>query len=231
MPTSGRDGHKLTRALVAVVAAVVLALAAIGIAYVQPLSKVNIHARNICWADACFSAWIDDNIEPVDGTLEYSNKYSEQYQLIGSLSVAAGSHCIKVDCHYLGSMATNFDGVPEYFLNFSVLPFGTKDVYLTVDPELPQLTGDLTLFYSYVPSQVTIEGKVYNLSNSRCHGTLSFNVQDSRGWSMSGTIALGEVGANGDSVVVSETYEWPFLYNGEGVLDVTPTWGYSLSYY
>jgi hypothetical protein len=78
--------------------------------------------------------------------------------------------------------------------------------------------------------EVSVEGTVFNYASAPCYGTLAITVWDSRGWSMTDEIPLGRVNANGGTVEVAKTYNWPDFYLSQTNFNKVPTWIYSLTF-
>jgi len=212
------------KVLVAVIVVVVVMFASIGLIYSQPWSKIKILAENVSGQSASYSFLID-GVEKARGTILPGGNV-----IIGVWSVKTGSHTVSADCHYLGALGPSLDDEMEYTYEYAVGPLYTKNAYITLDPETPDLVGDLTMYYDDWNDEVSIEGKVFNYANAPCYGVLTFTAQDSRGWHVTDTTPLGRIGANGAYVEVSKTIDWPDYYLGEYNDYTIPSWDYTLTF-
>ena len=213
------------RIVVVLIVVVIVVLASIGLVYTQPLSKIKILAQNLSGYHASYSIMIDGTQKAL-GTIYPGDHVVE----IGVWSVKTGSHSVQVDCHFLGHLGSNLDGIMEYSYEYSVGPVYTKDIYITLDPDIPNLVGDLTLYYDDGNNEISVEGRVYNYANATCGGTLEYTVQDGRGWIMTDTVLLGRFDGNGDYADVYEVYDWPNYIDGQYNTGYIPSWSYTLTF-
>ena len=212
------------KALTAIVIVVIVVLATVGLIYTQPWSKIKILARNSSGQPASYSFLID-GVEKARGTI-----YSGDFVIIGVWSVKTGTHTVKADCHYLGQLGPSLDGIYDYNFDYAVGPLFTKNAWIQLTPDVPDLIGDLTLYYDSSYDEVSVEGTVFNYASAPCYGALSITVWDSRGWSMTDEIPLGRVNGNGGTVEVAKTYDWPDFYLSQTNYNKVPTWTYSLTF-
>jgi len=211
--------------LVVLVVVAIVVLASIGLIYTRPLSKIKILARNASGQHAYYSFLID-GVEKARGTI-----YPGDFVTIGAWSVKTGTHSVKADCHYLGQLGPSLDGVYDYNFEYRVGPLSTKNVWIQLTPEIPNLVGDLTMYYDDYWDEVSVEGKVFNYANVACFGTLTYTIQDLRGWIMSDTVVLGRFGVDVAFLEVSKTYDWPNYYDGQYNYGLVPSWTYTLTFF
>lgn len=116
-----------------------------------------------------------------------------------------------------------------------IVGFSVVGTAFVLSPSV-KLTPVLSLSYdngclSTNPS-VCIAGKVYNDGDVAGYVTISFTIQDSRGWSIAAFHQLGRIDGNGGFASVNLSYDWPYEYDGVYVdhpTQIVPTWTYSLS--
>jgi len=224
IPTSPSKLRSYWKVLVVVFIIVIVMMASVALIYTQDWSKVKILAKNTSGRSASY-VFLIDGVEKARGTI-----LPGDYVIIGVWSVKTGSHTVKADCHYLGQLGPSLDGTMEYSYDYSVGPLYTKNAYIVLSPEIPNLVGDLTLYYDDYYDEVSVEGNVFNYANVPCYGTLTYTINDARGWSESDTILLGRIDAKGGVVEVFETYDWPYYYGGQSNYNVIPYWDYTLTF-
>jgi len=210
--------------LVALFVVIIVVVASIGLIYTQKLSKIKILARNASSEPASYSFLID-GAEVATGNIWPGN-----FCVIGVFPVETGVRTVEADCHYLGDIGVMLDGVYEYSFDYSVGPLYTKSVWIQLTPEIPNLVGDLTLHHDDDSNEVSVEGKVSNYANVSCFGTLTFEIQDLRGWIKSDTVLLGRFDADTTFIEVSETYVWPNYYEGQYNTGLVPVWHYTVTF-
>jgi hypothetical protein len=110
--------------IAAVLIIIIVVLASVGLIYSQPWSKIKVLARNASGQNAYYSLLIDGteksrgNIAPGD------------FVIIGIWSVETGTHTVKADCHYLGQLGPNLDGIYECTYDYAVGPLFTKNAWI-----------------------------------------------------------------------------------------------------
>ena len=108
--------------MAAVLVVVVVALAAIGLIYTQPFSRIRLHVANGEYAHVEVKVYIDGNLK-CETTVS-----SGDYQIVGAWSVSEGNHTVAID-------RGGWIYVDEPFIRdwFYVLPDGVFDIVYGVD--------------------------------------------------------------------------------------------------
>lgn len=62
---------------------------------------------------------------------------------------------------------------------------------------------------------IKIGGPVWNYGSIGCFANLSYSLNDTRGWRLTGYMDLGWIPSDGGSIDVDRTFEWPSVYGGK----------------